>query len=481
MKFRIAKLNTLCLAITFFFNSGVLAQTKDSRSLLMPSSGSEGVGGGQRTNVEGQERFRDLVDESACRWISGTKFQTDYAPGFANFLKKLREVHWYFADAIEREIKRIKFCRVKDLKPVPAEDEDSFTIFKKDSVQLAIRTEDKVFVDMDGYQKLALDDDRDFCFGHEIMHSFVPFGQPGRNDRIRSAVLMLYEAVETESLETSILANNLDLPARVSDVDAVREDLATALDSRSTLKNQYAAALRVKSGLGVQKLWARDRAALEFILEAYAGEANLVNAMILGKRFQEVKEHFSERDINLVLGGNRTALHMAAFLGNLEIVEWILSQPAVDVSTLDLRGKTAADEVRASIASRRIVHEHTMKILELLDARAAESRGPLKQCKLILQAHVNKGYPLRELEWMGNREWQFQLSTWQECYRKGISNILAYPADTGIPGVFRYIKWSFDDSTYTTFDSSGMVSHHSPKNTPKKGDVRRHADGALFR
>jgi hypothetical protein len=441
-------------------------------------TGSEGVGGGERALLNGKYRLRDLVDLQSCRWLSGPEFQKKYAPGFTKFMEKLKHVHWYFAWVLQREIDGAHFCRTENLKPVPTDDEDSFTIFKKDKVQLAIRAEELVFVDMPGLESLEGAGDKDFLFLHEMMHSFLPFGRPRRNDALRSSVAMLWDAVDKTSLEESIAANHLDLPGRIEELDSFREILEKALDRKTPLVDVYSSALELKKAGLVEKLWDGDKQKLRTAIDIYKSDRGLLRAILIERRFDELVKFYGVHDINESFDDAETGLHMAAFQSYVEAVEWMLNQPGVDAGSLNLRGLNAAEAVRRAKNTRGIVHADTSKILKLLD-EAEIKTGTLRKCRVTLYAYVPPHRSdLGELSNRKFREWNFQVVDWQSCYRKAMATMLSYPNEEIQGSVTRYIDWRYDDSKPLTFDSSGQINHQSPKNQPEKGDQRLNKDGS---
>lgn len=221
-------------------------------------AGKEG-GGGQGVAAEKQTlALRDLVDPSTCSWRTALEFQEEFVPDILTFIQQLTKVHWYLANAFEREIGQIRFCATRaPLKEISAEDRDSLAIYEVEGVQVAARLGNDVFVDMTKFEHMTIPGHQSALFIHEISHSFLPMDVPRRNDSLRSFVKMLSGKLSKTSLAINIESNNVNMPPTTDELDSMRETILFVVNEKEPLMDrmQEAISLQFVGAL----LWKRDQ------------------------------------------------------------------------------------------------------------------------------------------------------------------------------------------------------------------------------
>jgi len=258
----------------------------------------EGGHGGHYVDVNSRTALRDLVDKTVCHWLSANEFIEQHLPKYQDFYDGLERAHWYFADAFRREVNKTQFCETFGrLKRIPVEDQDGLTVYEENSKQLAIRLNDQVFMDMTAFNRLLNDTHKTFTFVHEIMHSFIPFDAPRRNDSLRSTIAMLNSDVSTSTLANIIKNNYIDMPESTSAIDAVKTEILTVVNPEAPLAQRLALAKKVV--FFKNYLWSEDRHLLEGGLEQMRDIAHQrIRAAIELGQLDEVKKIYSDTQFN---------------------------------------------------------------------------------------------------------------------------------------------------------------------------------------
>jgi hypothetical protein len=263
-------MNPLFLAIaTLLTLAGPLNESRAQSAPARAAEGAGAKGGGQSVRDGGRKIFRDLIDETSCRWVSGSEFIKAYLTDYPAFLARVRDAHWYFADVLEREGNSMQVC-IADarLRIVPAADRDSVTIYTRegDTTQAAIRFLDNpsFFVDWgefkeyDRASRLAL-------FLHEVGHSFLPLGATRRNESLRAMTLALSGSFDAKSLEAAIKGAGLTVPYSSYHLELYKEKLLVALHSEQPLRARLLAAQQLYPV--VWGIWEADSARIRVDLE----------------------------------------------------------------------------------------------------------------------------------------------------------------------------------------------------------------------
>jgi hypothetical protein len=222
-------------------------------------TGTNSGGGGVTIDLNQHPHLRDFVDPSACRYIWARDFQKKFVPRSQNVINQIKASHWYLGDAYEREIDRLKVCMTEGaLKEVDVTDRDSVAIFKTGKLnqrQLAVRINEKIYIDMSIFRQMEVPAEKDFAFLHEVTHSFLPLSIPQRNDSLRSFILMLSQDQSAGSLALNIEANHIDMPTTTRDLDQNKNLVLAAVAKNASIEDKMLAALSVPTSA----LWAPDR------------------------------------------------------------------------------------------------------------------------------------------------------------------------------------------------------------------------------
>lgn len=241
--------------MTSFFIIGPQAHSVAAGSETGTNSG----GGGVTIDLNQHPHLRDFVDPSACRYIWAREFQKKFVPQSQNIVNQVKAAHWYFGDAYEREIDRLKVCMTEStLKEVDVTDRDSVAIFKTGKLnqrQLAVRINEKIYIDMSIFKQMEVPAEKDFAFIHEVTHSFLPLSVPQRNDSLRSFILMLSQDQSASSLALNIEANHIDMPTTTKELDANKKLVLAAVAKDASIDDKMLAALSVP----MAALWTSDR------------------------------------------------------------------------------------------------------------------------------------------------------------------------------------------------------------------------------
>lgn len=224
-------------------------------------SGTNSGGGGVTIDLDQHPRLRDFVDPSACRYIRARDFQKKYVPQSQNIIDQIKTAHWYLGDAYEREIDRLKVCMTDGpLKEVDVTDKDSVAIFQPKKLtqrQLAVRINEKIYIDMTILSQMQVQAEKDFGFIHEVTHSFLPLSVPQRNDSLRSYILMLSDKISESSLALNIEANHLDMPITTQELDPLKKEIIAALNPRTRPLIAVNSYVKIREILPI--LWGADQ------------------------------------------------------------------------------------------------------------------------------------------------------------------------------------------------------------------------------
>jgi hypothetical protein len=205
-------------------------------------------GGGVTVDVNKHPALRDLVDKTTCEWTTAKDFQNRYVPHSEDVINKIRPLNWYLADSYDREINHIKVCRTHgQLKTIDVADADSVTIIKDESQrQIGIRLNDLIFINMNLFDSMRSQADRDFTFIHEVTHSFIPLAVPRRNESLRSFVKMLSTNFNSSELAVNIEVDHLDMPTTTERLDPYKNQILYAFRPSARFDQQMYAYVKLK-------------------------------------------------------------------------------------------------------------------------------------------------------------------------------------------------------------------------------------------
>ena len=166
------------------------------------SSGTRG--GGQTVDVEGRPSLRDLVDKTVCRWTEARKMR-DSLPELSKILEKLSSINWYYKSLFSNEAGGLKICMTEGtLSRINPIDQDGLTIGEVDGRQVAIRWDDKIYIDKKIFNQMD-ETNKGYLFFHEVMHSFIPMEATQRNIKLRSFVHSVRDFVENRMTSEDLM------------------------------------------------------------------------------------------------------------------------------------------------------------------------------------------------------------------------------------------------------------------------------------
>jgi hypothetical protein len=156
--------------------------------------GQAGTRGGEVIHTSKGTQLRDLVDSDTCTWVSGYDLELKY-PKIEEAIGELKNIHWYFGFALDRELRSIDFCftsaqlkRPKNLiddpevlpfyqTATPATEIVGVRLYESKAVYL----NQDLLAQLDPQQQVML-------FIHETMHSFLDPNLAGRNDKLHTVI-----------------------------------------------------------------------------------------------------------------------------------------------------------------------------------------------------------------------------------------------------------------------------------------------------
>lgn len=240
-------------------------------------------GGGETVDFNGRPELRDLVEQSVCEWRGGDDVVAA-TPHVRTVLRNISRLNWYFALALESEIRNLNYCITGALVRVRTEDEDGLTaVVTEGTRQVAIRLMDEVYIDDTIFQRMSARSQA-YLIVHEAMHSFLSWGEEQRNQKLRSIVRAV-EGIEAGRISTrSSLAlqmerNGVDFPADVSELDAYQRQVTFMLGDFATRTQALVASnnpvrfFATMSSLNSNLLWTPHRELLkQASLESFVEE-----------------------------------------------------------------------------------------------------------------------------------------------------------------------------------------------------------------
>lgn len=339
-------------------------------------------GGGQSINHGGRPVFRDLIDQTVCDWKTGPDFIRLFLPSYPQFLKKLEQTHWYFADAFRREANQMQICLTRSkLKEIPAEDLDSVAIFKQKTNQVAIRFLDNHQVYIAYHQMMKLQDERSrlALFSHEVNHSFLPIVSPKRNESLRSLNKKLFEDYDSNSLEVSLRANGFNLPhsMNIPGFEEVRKHLLLALDEEANIVERMEAAKKTR--LVWNWLWTKDQRTLKEGLKTkflallkslgiaiktgnVASTLSLYQLLHLQVNDPIEYDSFEEKFVTEKFRTGIDGVRVAVIAGQLEVLKALAAMPGLKSWRLGIAMREAIDLYKKN-------PDLSLKMLEILSCQ----------------------------------------------------------------------------------------------------------------
>lgn len=174
----------------------VIALCLSFNAFAQAEGGSSTIGGGgdlvPNPQPIGGYELRDLVDPSTCRWISGKDFVASSSE-FQGIIDAISRVHWFFALSVKKEATRLSYCLGKlKLRGSP---DDLFNDDQLGAVRVAFRVGNSVFLDQDLFENQISDRSRAWVVLHETLHSYLPMSAGARAAKHRNAVALIHQAV----------------------------------------------------------------------------------------------------------------------------------------------------------------------------------------------------------------------------------------------------------------------------------------------
>ncbi len=169
-------------------------------------------------------------------------------------LQKIANVDWYFANVMEREIKKLDWCITGKLIKVNTEDRDSIsTPVTQNAEQVAIRMLEstEVYLDDSLFSTLS-DNSKAFLILHETLHSLLNIDETLRNKKLRSTVKTL-NRITTGEIKTrkdfyfQIQKNGIKYPALTGAVDPIKNYILFVFGDDSTRAEVLAKAGNINS------------------------------------------------------------------------------------------------------------------------------------------------------------------------------------------------------------------------------------------
>lgn len=312
--------------------------------LAQAKEGAEGHGG-EVIDIDKRPRLRDLVDKTACAWISAADFGAGIS-GFGKAVDAIDKVHWYLAYAINDEARSLSVCMTQSaLKQIPEDDQEGLTIYEVDTKQVAIRLNNMIFIDGTLFKKLPTED-RAYLLLHEITHSFIPFDAKRRASKVRNFVYAMSQNEKSlmtpQQFALQIEQNELDIVSNVQRFAATKDDVLLVLDESRPIAEREKSAILASEDRYVMR--DKDRAKIEQLYNPL--ESELIDAVNRGdeKRFAELIT--MGLDPNLVFDvrirntsytssdfvSDNTFLGYAMQWGQSRIEDFLLDLPSLDVN-----------------------------------------------------------------------------------------------------------------------------------------------------
>ena len=326
------------------------------------AGGAEGHGG-EVIDIDKRPRLRDLVDKTACAWVSATDFGVKM-PRFGKILESIDKVHWYLAYVFNDEMKRLSVCETRSpLKQIPDDDQDGLTIYEVDTRQAAIRLNDMIFIDANIFKALS-EEDRAYLLLHEVTHSFIPLDAKRRPSKVRNFVYGVAQheksAMSKEQFALQVTKNDIQVTPRTPDSldEKSQANLLTALnESRSRFEREQAA-LWVIQNLDIGYLKDAHKDQLKSLYEPLF--TSMVAAIQNGdvKRTMKLLEHGVSPNLRVTKSSVMASslLNYAIELGHRPIVDLLLEQPTINVNAtgdIKFEGKIISNLPTIAFASYR--------------------------------------------------------------------------------------------------------------------------------
>jgi hypothetical protein len=259
------------------------SNTNVTNGIVLGGEGGGTRGGGETVDLNGRPELRDLVEQSVCDWRGGDDVVAT-TPHVRTIQRNVSRLNWYFALALEAEIRNLNYCITGALVRVRTEDEDGLTaVVTEGTRQVAIRLMDEVYIDDTIFQRMS-ERSRGYLILHEAMHSFLSWQEPQRNQKLRSIVRAV-EGIEAgristrHSLALQMERNGVDFPADVSDLDAYQRQVTFLLGDFATRTQVLLASngpvrfFEALKALNPNRLWAPHRGLLaQTNLESFVEE-----------------------------------------------------------------------------------------------------------------------------------------------------------------------------------------------------------------
>ena len=225
-------------------------QSPPARVDRAPRQSVEGTRGGGKAVFDGTHfELPDLLDPTACDWVTGDDLLDGTLDGLdiqpvqqiKPTLSRIAALDWYFALDLERQIRSLRFCFTRFLKPFITEDDPRFRhmtpVYFSNQVQAGVRDGGFVFVERDIYNGTGVYKDKGMLAAtrvsfiiHETMHSYVDMNDRLHNTHVKTMVAALHK-VDTGDirsrrlLHAAMQGNALQFPLNVDSLDSDRDFL----------------------------------------------------------------------------------------------------------------------------------------------------------------------------------------------------------------------------------------------------------------
>lgn len=318
------------VAALMFFATSALA--------LAGGGGNSDVGGGGRVvDISGRPALRDLWDNTNCIWMPSRDFRQSLKQ-LPTVLESIRGTHWYLALNFEKEGDELFICETQgDLKEVPADDFDAVAIYRKDSQQIAIRLNNRVYIDRKLFDQLD-ETSQAFLFLHEVAHSYLPLNVTQRNQKLRSFISVIHKNMTVpftkERFMLQLEMNSIGIATNLVQLDAHRKDIESALSETNAIEERRWAAKRV---LKVNGLISQLRPIDAATIHRLSNELDLAVFEMASRNDVSGVLHALDvgADPNLRLAQREGApplLYWAVRQGHIELAKRLMSMPGIDLN-----------------------------------------------------------------------------------------------------------------------------------------------------